>query len=373
MDDYRYQQFDDYDDEINIDFGKLFRKLFKEWRFIAKWCIIGAVVGLVIAFSLPRRYKAESVMAPERARSSVGGNLSSLASLAGINLSNISPSNAMTPDLYPTIIHSTPFLVDLFSTPVEIEVDKKNITTDVYTYLKEYASTSWLIYVIKVPFEVIKWFTSLFKEDVEPVEGCAGVDSFRLTEEQAQIVETLTNNISVNVDRKTYMIEVTVYDQDPVVSAKLCQAVSDKLKDYIDKYHQQKAMVDLLYYEKLCEESQSEYYIAQQKYADYMDANQGIVHRSRHIEQERLQNEMNLKYNLYNTCAQQVQQAKARIQLETPEFAVISPATVPLKSAKPSKRMIFVCFIFLGGVGAMAWVLAGDKIKGLFQLEEEKI
>lgn len=373
MDDYRYQQFEDDDDGIGIDLGEVLRKLSREWRFIAKCSIMGGVVGLLVAFSIPRRYKAESVMAPERARSSVGGNLSSLASLAGINLSNISPSNAMTPDLYPTIIYSTPFLVDLFSTPVEIEAGEGSITTDVYTYLREYAGASWLAYAIKAPFEVVEWFAGLFKGDVEPVGGHACVDSFRLTEEQAEIAEALTRSISVDVDRKTYMIRVTVHTQDPTVSASLCRAVSDKLKDYMDEYHQRKAMADLSYYEKLCGESRSEYYIAQQKYADYMDANQGIVHRSRHIEQERLQNEMNLKYDLYNTCAQQVQQAKARIQLETPEFAVISPATVPLKSARPSKRVIFACFIFLGAVGATAWVLAGDRIKGLFQPEVEKI
>lgn len=371
MDDYRYQQFDDYDDEINIDFGKLFRKLFKEWRFIAKWCIIGAVVGLVIAFSLPRRYKAESVMAPERTKSSSSSSLGTLASIAGISLANLSTSDAMTPDMYPTIIHSAPFIADLLSTPVEFEDKKETVFTDLYTYYKDYTRAPWWTAVISAPFKAVGWFVDLFKEKVEPVEGYSDIDTFRLTEEQTEIIKALASSISVKVDKKTYMIAITVYAQNPVVAAVLCQAVSDKLKDYLDEYHLEKAKVDLSYYEKLCEEAQSEYYAAQKKYADYVDANQGIVLRSRRIEQDRLQNEMNLKYNLYNSCAQQAQQARARIQMEIPVFAVISPATVPLKSAKPSKKMILACFIFLGALGAGVWVLGREKVKGVFQTEEE--
>lgn len=351
-----YRDFEDYD-EIDIDFGEIFRKLKNKWKLIVKWSIISGIVGLVVAFSIPRSYAAYSVIAPERTKSSSAGNLGTLASIAGISLANLSTSDAMIPELYPTIIESVPFLTDLFSTPVEIEVDKTAVSTDLYTYFKDYTSSPWWSYVIKAPFDALNWFIGLFKEDVEPVEGYADIDDFRLTEEQAGIAKAIAQSITVEVDKKTYMIEITTLAQNPVVSARLCRAVSDNLKEYIDAYHLDKAKDDLAYYEKLYDESQADYFKAQQIYADYVDANQGIVLRSRRTEQERLQNEMNLKYNLYNSCAQQLQQAKARIQLETPVFVTISPATIPLKAKKPSKKLIFAGFILLGAAAAGAWVL----------------
>ncbi|MCR5070661.1 MAG: chain-length determining protein, partial [Bacteroidales bacterium] len=84
-----------------IDIMELLRKLFKEWRLIVKWCCIAAVVGLVVGFSLPKQYTVDSKLAPESVSRSGGGSLSSLASLAGINLGSVSTADAVYPDLYP--------------------------------------------------------------------------------------------------------------------------------------------------------------------------------------------------------------------------------------------------------------------------------
>ena len=84
---YREEEYDE------IDIMELLRKLFKEWKLILKWCGIAAVIGLVIAFSIPKEYTVNSTLAPEVVSRSGGGNLSSLASLAGINLSSMSTAN----------------------------------------------------------------------------------------------------------------------------------------------------------------------------------------------------------------------------------------------------------------------------------------
>lgn len=57
---------------------------------------------------------------------------------------------------------------------------------------------------------------------------------------------------------------------------------------------------------------------------------------------QRLMNEMNLAYNVYNQLAQQLQMSKAKVQEITPVYTVVQPATVPLKPAKPNKIMILI-------------------------------
>ena len=78
---------------------------------------------------------------------------------------------------------------------------------------------------------------------------------------------------------------------------------SVKLQEYITAYRVSKAQQDCAYLEQLYKERQQEYYVAQQNYANYMDANKGVVLQSALTERERLQNDMNLAYQVYSQVA----------------------------------------------------------------------
>ena len=89
--------------------------------------------------------------------------------------------------------------------------------------------------------------------------------------------------------------------------------------------------------------------------------------RSYKTEEERLQNEMNVAYGLYNQMAQQLQMSKAKVMEITPVYTVVQPATVPLRAAKPKRAMLLIGFIFLGGVGSVAWILFGRELFAKFK------
>ncbi len=105
-----------------------------------------------------------------------------------------------------------------------------------------------------------------------------------------------------------------------------------------------------------------------------MDANKNVVLQSVRIEQERLQNEMNLAYQVYSNVATQLQMAKAKVQEAKPIFAVVEPATVPLQPSGISRKMILIGVVFLAVAAAAAWVLFGqDLLKTLKEkMAEEK-
>ena len=352
---------------------ELLRKLFKDWKLILKWCGIAAVAGLVIAFSIPKEYTVDAKMAPEMTSKSGSGSLSSLASLAGINLSSMSTVDAVYPDLYPDIVSSTPFVVELFPVQVTFKDKKESVTTDLYTYLKDYTRGPWWGKVISAPFKLLGWFMGLFREKVEPVEGYAALDSRELTQEQEDIAKAIRGSIALSVDKKTSVMSMTVTAQDPQVATKICEEVITRLQTYVTSYRTEKSRKDLAYYEGLYDESKEAYFASQQRYASYMDRNQGVVLQRVRTEQERLQNEMNLNYQLYNACAQQLQTAKAKVQQETPVFTVINPPQVPLKRSKPSKVKILLASIFLGGMAAAVWILWGrDFFANLKKKDEEE-
>lgn len=343
--------------EQEIDLLELLQKLWAGRRLILKWCAVGAVVGLVIAFSIPKEYTTTVKLAPEiQGNKSNLGGLSSLASMAGINMGSMNSTDAVSPELYPDIVQSVPFMIALFD--VQLTDAKGEHSWPVSEYVSEELRAPWWSSVIGVPLKVLGWIKELFSKEEETPKSDR-LDPFRLSKEENSIVKALQKRISVNVDKKTLVVSLSVTMQDPLVSATLTDTVMRNLQNYITEYRTNKARNDLAFTQRLFNEAQKKYYKAQQHYAQYVDQNQGIVRRSFRTEEERLQNEMNLAFDLYNQTAQQLQLAKAKVQESTPVYAVVQPATVPLNAAKPSKMAILISCTFLAGLLSAVWVLFG--------------
>ncbi len=357
--------------EESIDLMELARKLWSARKRVLKWCGIGALVGIVVAFSIPKEYSVTVKLAPEisNGKKSLGG-LGDLAAMAGFDVSGSGASgDAVSPLFYPDVVGSVPFATELFD--VQVSDKKGKLQTTIYEYMTEHMRQPWWSAVLSAPFKFIGWTVSLFKGDEEETSG--KVDPFRLTLEESNVVKALNERVMCTVDKKSAVITLTVTMQDPLIAATLTDTVMNNLQNYITEYRTNKARHDLEYTQELYDEAQAAYYAAQSKYARYMDANQNIVLRSMRTEQERLQNEMALNYNLYNQMAQQLQLAKAKVQESTPVYAVLQPATVPLRAVKPSKMTILVGFVFLFGAAISAWILYGKEFFARFKkgLKEE--
>lgn len=352
--------------EQEIDLVELAKKLWLERKLILKTCGLAVLVGLVVGFSIPKEYEASVTLAPERTGGkSVSGGLSALAGMAGINLGSSSSSDALSPELYPDIVKSVPFSIEMFD--VKVKDKDGDLDTTLYEYLKEHQKQPWWGYITAAPFQALGWVIKTVKGEKEEKKENRSVDSFRLTQEQSGIIGALGKRISVSVDKKTSVIKITTTMQDPLIAATVTNEVMKKLQEYITTYRTNKARKDLEFTQKLYEENMETYHKAQQEYAAYMDRNQNVSLRSAQTQQERLRNEMELAFNVYNQTAQQLQVAKAKVQEDTPVFTVVEAATVPLRASKPSKAMILIGFVFLAGVGACGWVLFGKDLINQFK------
>ncbi|MBD5322888.1 MAG: chain-length determining protein [Bacteroides sp.] len=337
-------------DEEEIDLLELGIKLWNNRKKILTWCAAGALIGLVVAFSIPREYQTAVKLAPESTDGkSSSASLGALASMAGLSFGSSGGRDAVYPQLYPDVVSSVPFLTSLFNVEVETKKDEK---FTVKQYLEEETRSPWWSTIIGFPRAVLGM---LLSKDDEPADHT--LDNFQLTGDENLLVQVLSNRIKASVDQKTMVVSIDVTMQDPLVSAILADTVVSRLQEYVTDYRTNKARKDLEYAEKLNAEAQQEYYKAQQKLADYTDRNQGIATQSARITQDRLTNEANLAFNLYNQTAQQVQQAKAKVQETTPVYAIVIPPTVPIRPASPRKGMILVGFVFLAFASCSAWIL----------------
>ena len=366
---------ENYYEDYEIDIKALLQKLLKGWKTIAICVAACAVVGLVVAFSLPKKYRTTSVLAPElRMNKSSLGSLSSLTSLAGLSSSMLTSTEAMYPDLYPTIVSSTPFLSGLLEMPVTVSAKEGPVHTNLQEFYTKYQKHPWWGPILGFPGKAAGWLSGLVRKEEPSVPAAPAVGGpadgpvpftapVYVSEELDGAMKALDSCIEMEVDKKTALIKIVVTTQDKAITAQLMAEILNRLKEYVTSYRTEKARHDLEYMQTINEESRQNYITAQQRYARYVDANQNVVLLRARAEQDRLQNEMNLAYQLYMQTSQQVQLAGAKVQESTPVFAVIEPSTVPLKPCKPSKTMILFVFLILGACigAAIALIRQGDN------------
>lgn len=342
-------------DELKIDWMDLLRKIIAIRKTLYKAAGIGLVLGIIIALSTPKQYTVSVTLAPEMGSDAKSNGLASMAaSFLGTSAMNSTP-DALNATLSSEIVSSTPFLLELFDT--RVQTLNGELDTTLVAYLDEQRG-SWMGAVLAAPGMAIGAIKGLFTEEPDTV---AILNPFQLTKEESEKIKLLRENILADIDKKTGITTLSVTLQDPKVTAMVADSVVTKLQQYIINYRIAKAKEDCAYLEQLYKERQQEYYDAQQRYARYVDANKSLVLQSVRTEQERLQNDMNLAYQVYSQVAQQLQVARAKIQEEKPVFAVVEPATVPLQPSGTSRKVILVGIVFLAVCCTAAWKLLGQE------------
>ena len=353
------------DEELEIDLMDLLRKVIGIRKKIYKAAGIGLIIGVIVAISIPKQYTVEVTLSPEMGNNKGGGLSGLAASFLGSGVSMGDGTDALNASLSADIVSSTPFLLELSNMKVPVSGSEK---ISLSSYLDE-ESSPWWSYVIGFPGMVIGGVKSLFIEDEDEsiFSDKASQGTIELSKKESQKIESLKKKIVASVDKKTSMTSVTATFQDSKVAAVVADSVVKKLQEYIIDYRTSKSKEDCLYLEKLFKERQQEYYEAQRKYADYMDSHDNIILQSVRTEQERLQNDMSLAYQVYSQVAGQLQVARAKVQEEKPVFAVVEPAVVPLYPSGTSRKVYVLVFVFLSVCIVISWNLFGKDFLNKFK------
>lgn len=338
--------------DFNIDFTRALHRLVQRRRLIILLTGIMAALGVFVALNSPKSYSSSVVLAPELSNSNrMSEGLGSLTAMIGIDLNSMNSKNvdAIFPEIYPKVVTSPDFIVELWNCPVttcdSIQTSYFNhVANDGFTPLWGYPA---------------KWLSSDDDEDTFPV-GSLTPDARYLTRRQESICNRMILNIMCDVAKENGLITITVTDEDPCVASAIADTVQRKLQSYITDYRTQKARLDYAYTERLVEEARQEYLEAQRAASRFADANISAFKQSVLNEREVLQSEFQLKYNTYTALSQQLQSAKALIQAATPVYTVISRAAVPNRASSTPRSLLVIIYALVGFVSAVVWILFGS-------------
>ena len=355
---------------MGLDLVDIFRKIIGIRKKMYKAAGIGVLIGIIVALSIPKQYTVKVTLSPEMGNTKSNGLAGLAASFLGNGANMGEGVDALNASLSSDIVSSTPFLLELLKMKIDVPVEKANTTLE--DYLDE-QSSPWWNYVIGMPGMIIGGVKSLFSdENKNVIAGKMDQTTIILTRDEFDKLNLLRKAITASVNNKTAITNIAVTLQEPVIATIVADSVVHKLQEYIISYRTSKAIDDCTYLEKLFKERQEEHYIAQKKYADYVDAHDNLILQSVRTEQERLQNDRSLAYQVYSQVANQLQVARAKVQEEKPVFAVVEPAVIPLETSGMGIKVSVLLFVFLSIFFVIGWDLFGKEIWNRLKMDIRK-
>ncbi len=343
-----------------IDLFASISKILKGKKTVALFVLVFSIWGIIVALTNPKSYTSEVVLAPEMNTGGIGlsESLSSMASTFGIDLGGKTAMDAIYPEIYPTVIVSSDFIISLLD--VQVYLLNDSTQRSYYHHIANEQKKS-------LTGSIMGSIMSLIPQKDEHAKNGNIINPTHLTTKQENVINTIKNNIKCIIDGKTRIITIGVTDQDPQVAQIIGDTVQKRLQSYIIKYRTKKANNDLNFYKKLQSKSYMEFKQAQQKYTNYVDAHRNIILSVAETKMEELENDMQSKFNIYNNFTMQVQQATAKVQEHTPAFTIIQKPVVPNRASSTPRSIIVLLYTIFGGIIGAGWVLFSENITRIFK------
>jgi len=370
-----------------IDIAQLVKEAWQQKKTILYTTLIFFFVGIFVAIFLPEEYTSEITLMPQTsgtASEGIGAGLLKQFGLGGVSGISGTSGGTISTNLYPDITQSTPFSLKIMEK--SFYFSKLDTTASLITYFNDLEEPNLLDnikrYTLGLPKIIIGFpikIANLFRNS-EPSSQLTPISSSTekshnaqelisltsedslykplvVTKEQRKIIGELNERIVTSVEPNgTVLISVTM--PDPQVAAAATETAAILLTSYIKEYRINKALEDLSFIEKQFRDKEARYNDSQTKLAEIRDRNANIATEKGKIELERAQTEFSLAYSLYQSIAQQLEQARIKVQEETPLFKVLEPAQVPLKKSAPKEELIIIGFIAGGFFIGFAIVIA---------------
>lgn len=336
-----------------IDLIALAKTLWTSRKKILKTTLIFMGIGLFIAVFSKNEYTAETSFIPQSSDGvKIGGSLSGLAAMAGINLGSIGGDPSISPMLYPQIFNSISFQKELLQTSLTIEKQKEKVT--LYNYYTNVYSPGLLGYLKK-------YTIGLFGEIKKLLKGSAKVDSskeygilLQSSTEEIRLIERMSLQILLDVNDIDGFISISTTMPEPLAAAELAQSTLELLQRYIIDFKILKSTEQLKFIEERYKEKELVFKEVQKQLAQFRDQNKNMNTALAQTALEGLQSEYDLTYGIYTELAKQLEAKKIQVMEDTPVFTVIKPVLIPVEKSKPIRSLVLLIWTIFGfcfGIG----------------------
>jgi hypothetical protein len=354
-----------------VDIWDLVRIVWNGRFMIVIIALFFAGAGVFHVSNGPIEYVSDAVLLQEAQGQRTSSAERFLQNFGGtFGISQTERSGSLSADMMTRILQSETFLYDFIYE--EIEFDRFEESMTIHEFFNNHYETPFRneiysfvrSYTVGFPSKALNYVLNfqLFEseEDEEIVEDLVQIDDRLLSfssDERRPITE-LAERITMSIDGSFVTIQTRMPDRK--AAAMLNVLAIERIQEYVVDYQLEKARQNLGFIQKQKEQAKERYEDAQTALAEFRDGNINLSTNIARTDEERLTNQRNLTFNIYNSIAVELEQAQLRLQEETPIFSVLQKSSLPTTSLGSSNRLVVVLFI-LGGMVGVAMVF-GVKI-----------
>jgi len=292
-------------------------------RKIITYVVVGAtVVAAIVSLLLPNYYLSTATLLPETERSKLAslGNLSDLATLAGLN-----PGEVSLVKLYPRIITSETVL--------------KNVIYDRYysQYLKDSVNlVDFLDIKEKTPAKVYE-----------------------------EALKVLRDKLDVESDIKTSIVSISIETKDPKISADIVNNIVYELDKFIRTKRTTNATEQRKWIEARLQEVKGDLERSENALKDFREKNRRVLDSPELLlEQARLGREVEINSALYTELKKQYELIKIEEIKNIPIITVMDAGRPAAWKTRPKRATIVATVFVLSFVAAAGYVTVSSRYKG---------
>ena len=327
------------------------------------------ILGFVVAFTSQQVYTSETLfIIKSNSSGGVGGNLSGLASLAGINLQGTNESSVPL-GVYPRILNSAEFRRNLSQTKVWSW--EKADSVSYVEYYKDFKGSKSIMVSIGDFFKSIPGRIKSLIVSPEPtveINSSGGESKYIfISEEENKDHQRIASQLKFSINEIENFIAISYTMPDRVNAAVMTDKATQLLQKKIIEIRTKNATEHLNFVTQRFQEQKVLFDEASDKLAEYKDKNLNLQTEKANQEINRLQSEYDILSEVYYELVRQLEQAKIQVSKETPTFSIIEEPQIPLSRSAPSRALILIMYTILGGILSIVVVVAPIVYKGIRQ------
>lgn len=368
-------------EEEGLDIMAMMRNLWDGRKTIFICLGIFMALGLVAALTMKRTYRVTTVMVPQL-NSRQNSSLGSLAALAGIDMGMPTSTTDLSPLVYPAIVNSVPFRLELMHTPLHYQKCDYPISMfdyalsgiekpSLFTIVKKYTIglPGLIIDAIRGPQEEIVYGFATGSADTTVI-----IRPIVVSVDEQKMLDFFDKIVSLDVNKKDGYLTLTVNGIEPIQTAELAIKAQQLLQDLLTHYRVEKSEKELEYIQARYDEIKQENDRYQEQLAVILDRSQSMTNQRDRIERDRIQAKYNVSNAIFNEMAKQLEQAKMQVKRDTPVYAVIQPVSIPMKpsNSRAKTLIVWTFFGFVVGCGIVFGKGYIPKVKAIFKKPEEE-
>jgi len=328
------------EDKVNqklISISKFLKILYsyKKQLLIINLVVAVASILILLLFVEPY-YESSIVILPEfGSKSTTLGGLSDLASLAGVNLGESSPT-----EIYENLVTSEAVLTQVI--------------------FKKYKTKSF-----DEPVDLIKYFEIEADNNVDPeqVERNIYLKAYK---------NLVKGRLETSIERLTKILTLTVNMPESQLSADVANTIVESLDDYILNKRKTFASQQRFYIEKRIIQVKDSLTIAENQLRNFRSRNR-IVEQSPalFLEQSRFMRNVEIQQAVFVELTKQLEIAKIDEIKETPVINFRETAQDPVIKAGPPRAIILLLIVFLSFSGTSSYYLFSKRIRNYLKIIKE--